>query len=229
MSGSDRSSIPGEIPVLANLTPEEEALREAENGLRQFDRMVELIDSAIAKGANPYRLRPSTMMELNRYAVEGLMPSPGAFRLGPIGISGTAHQPPPAEDVPQYVDEMCEYVADNWSSSPVHLSAYLMWRLNWIHPFNDGNGRTSRAVSYLVLCTRLGLRLPGTVTIPERIAANKHPYYAALDLADSAWKQGSVDVSAMEKLLSDSLAAQLVAIHELATATSAPPPASAKP
>ena len=29
---------------------------------------------------------------------------------------------------------------DNWDdSTPVHLASYVMWRLNWIHPFTDGN------------------------------------------------------------------------------------------
>ncbi|HET9282483.1 MAG TPA: Fic family protein [Candidatus Angelobacter sp.] len=57
--------------------------------------------------------------------------------------------------------------------SAIHLAAYVIWRLNWIHPFADGNGRTSRALSYLVLCTRLGERLPGTVTIPDQNIAQQ--------------------------------------------------------
>lgn len=147
------------------------------------------------------------------------MPGAGAYRHGPIFINGTSHQPPPPEEVPEHVDTMCEYVLNHWDATPIHLSSYIMWRLNWIHPFNDGNGRTSRAVSYLVLCVRLGLRLPGTPTIPERIAADKSPYYLALDHADAAWKAGQLDVSAMETLVKASLAAQLVAIHTLATST----------
>jgi Fic/DOC family len=64
---------------------------------------------------------------------------------------------------------MCDYVNENWEgSSPVHLSAYVLWKLNWIHPFTDGNGRTARAISYLLLCLRLGYRLPGTNTIPKK-------------------------------------------------------------
>ncbi|MBL8221394.1 MAG: Fic family protein, partial [Bryobacterales bacterium] len=31
----------------------------------------------------------------------------------------------------------------------------VMWRLNWIHPFFGGNGRTARSASYLVLCASL--------------------------------------------------------------------------
>jgi hypothetical protein len=60
------------------LTREEEALREASNTLRQYDRLVELIRGSIASGK--LRIRPSTLTELNRIAVDGLIASPGAFR-----------------------------------------------------------------------------------------------------------------------------------------------------
>ncbi len=116
------------------------------------------------------------------------------------------------------VEEFCDYVNDNWAKkSPIHLAAYVMWKHNWIHPFSDGNGRTSRCVSYLVLCVKLGYRLPGRETVPERIAVDKSPYYQALDAADAAWKAGKVDVSSMEALLSATLAQQLVAVHSDAT------------
>ena len=84
-----------------------------------------------------------------------------------------------------------------------------MWRLNWIHPFDDGNGRTSRAVSYLALCAKMGDRLPGRKTLPEQIAENKLPYYDALEKADEAWLGNVIDTSAMETLLENYLAVQL--------------------
>jgi Fic family protein len=87
-----------------------------------------------------------------------------------------------------------------------------MWRLNWVHPFSGGNGRTSRAISYLVLCARLGYRLVGTDTIAERIVANRQPYYSALDAADAAYANGNMDVSAMEALLGRMLAVQLSSV-----------------
>lgn len=99
-------------------------------------------------------------MELNRLAVERIIANPGAYRQTPMEIGKSKHQPPRWEDVPELVDEMCEYVARNWHRSAVHLAAYLLWRVNWIHPFSDGNGRTARAISYLVLCVRLLQRLP---------------------------------------------------------------------
>jgi len=215
--------MPGNLPDLPNLSAEEQARLEIRNGLRQFDQLIARIEQAVAS-PKQFRLRPSTIMALNRYAVEGLLVNPGSYRQVPVEIEGSPHEPPPAENVPSLVEEMCEYVEGQWNATPIHLSAYLLWRLNWIHPFCDGNGRTSRAVSYLVLCARLGYRLPGTTTIPERIAAYKKPYYDALDAADAAWLSGVLDVSLMETLLSDQLAAQLIEIHQSATRAAESPP-----
>jgi Fic family protein len=48
----------------------------------------------------------------------------------------------------EQIEFMCDYVNDRWAeASAVHLCAYVLWRLNWIHPFGDGNGRTARAIA----------------------------------------------------------------------------------
>ena len=47
-------------------------------------------------------------------------------------------------------------------------------------------------------------------TTPEQIAADKHPYYNALESADAAWASDEDDVSALEVLLSGMLAHQLL-------------------
>lgn len=219
MGSSDRESKAAPLPEAPKLSAEEIALYEARNGLRQFDHLAQLIEQQTTNKPGRFRLRPSTIMELNRYAVDGLMVAPGSFRRGGIEISHANHVPPPAEEVPRLIDEMCEYVEDNWSRSAVHLSGYVLWRLNWIHPFRDGNGRTARAVSYFVLCARLGYRLPGTVTIPERIAATKGDYYTALEKADEAWKRSQVDVSVMEELLTEHLAGQLKGVVDAAVSS----------
>lgn len=108
-------------------------------------------------------------------------------------------------------------MADSWhTATPIHLASYVMWRLNWIHPFPDGNGRTSRAGSYLVMCAKLGYLIPGHTTIPHRIAADKRTYYRALEAADNADQEGRIDVSAMESVLETFLEAQLQEVHDAA-------------
>jgi Fic family protein len=92
----------------------------------------------------------------------------------------------------------------------VHLAAYVLWKLNWIHPFADGNGRTARAIAYVVLSIKLDSVLPGAPTIPEQISGNKKPYYDALEAADKCLAGGEVDVSDLEKMLDAMLSTQLL-------------------
>lgn len=92
----------------------------------------------------------------------------------------------------------------------MHLVAYVLWKLNWIHPFADGNGRTARAVAYVVLSIKLDSLLPGAPTIPEQIAGNKRPYYDALETADKHLVGGNIDVSDLEKMLAAMLSTQLL-------------------
>ena len=198
--------------------PDLKAQREVSNGLRQFDAVAERIEYW-THPEHPFKLRLSTILDLHRIALEGLSSYAGNFRPAGIEIKGSKHKPAGAHMVAGLVEEMCDYVNDNWKKkSPVHLSAYVLWRPNWIHPFTDGNGRTSRAVSYLVLCVGLGYRLPGSKTIPEQIADEKTPYYEALEVADEGFEKARFpDLKAMEKLIEGLLAKQLVEVLHKAT------------
>jgi Fic family protein len=149
-------------------------------------------------------------LQLHQAALDGLHRLAGTFRNTSVKIGGSIHQPPEVTFVADEVQALCEYVNENWDKSAIHLAAYVLWKMNWIHPFADGNGRTARAVSYLVLSIKLNGLLPGAPTIPEQIASDKEPYYRALEQADKALASGNVDVSALENLLSDMLAQQLL-------------------
>lgn len=192
---------------------DERARREARNGLRQFDAVVEQIAYWLQPD-HPFKLRPSAILGLHRIVLEGISAYAGVFRPAGIAIKGSGHQPPEAYLVPELVEAMCDYINENWDKSPIHLSSYALWRMNWIHPFVDGNGRTARAISYLVLCVRIGYRLPGIKTIPEQIAKDKNPYYSALEAADKADAASRLDVSKMESLMETLLAKQLVSVYE---------------
>ena len=138
----------------ASLVADEQARAEfeARNGLIQFDRACQMIIEAIDRGA-AWKLRPSSILTLHRSALEGLSPYAGNFRPSSVEIQGSGHKPVDAHRVPELIEDMCDYVNTNWSEkNAVHLASFIMWRLNWIHPFSDGNGRTSRMVSYVVLC-----------------------------------------------------------------------------
>ena len=210
---TDRKS-EAEIPALIK-DPTKLAEREAANALDQFDWAMSEVSGWIAK--DKPSLKISMLLNLHRKAMEGIDSYAGNFRPAAVAIKGSGHKPISGDDVPRYIEEMLDYLSENWADkTAIHLCSYAMWRLNWIHPFADGNGRTSRMLSYMVLCGSLRQVLPGTRTIPEQISEDKGPYYAALEAADQCYKRGRVDVSKMEKLLEDYLAVQLVEIHDQA-------------
>jgi Fic family protein len=214
-SENRRHSVPEESENVQD--PILRAEREAANGLRQFDVGLAFVEDAIAKG-QPFRLRPSHLLALHREALQGLSPYAGNWRPAAVGIQGSGHEPAPAFRVPELVEEMCDYVNEHQEDrTAIHLAAYVMWRLNWIHPFTDGNGRTSRIVSYVVLCIALRSVLRGNNTIPEQIVYNRDPYFEALESADRAYLDGKIDVSRMEELLEGMLAVQLRSMIEQAT------------
>jgi Fic family protein len=206
---SERHSKADEPEIVVD--PAERAKLEARNALEQFDAVMSLVEQFTEPDHPSFRLRSSTILQLQRIALKGLSAYAGVFRPAGVDIGGSKHKPPEAHLVPIRVEEMCDYITDSWSKPPIHLMAQALWRLNWIHPFTDGNGRTARAVAYLILCVRLGYRLPGTKTIPELIAMDKDPYYSALESADAG------DLTVLEKLLAGLLAKQLYAVHRVAT------------
>lgn len=215
-AGGDRHSRAASPELITD--PDKKAEREARNALRQFDTAVLLIDDWLLNPKRPFKLRPSLVQQLHRVALDGLSAFAGNWRPAGVEIQGSKHEPVGAHLVAEHVEEMCDYVNENWEiKTAIHLTAYVMWRLNWIHPFDDGNGRTSRMLSYVVLCVRLGQHLPGKNTIPEQIANDKSPYYSALDAADEEYQEDRIEVSVLEELLSGMLANQLVEVYQDAT------------
>lgn len=211
---TDRSSQAEEPNLITD--PTLLAEKEAENALAQYDWAMQQLDKMIEEG--PRALKLSLVLDLNRLALKDIHPYAGNFRPASVKIIGSDHQPISSEDVPRYVEEMLDYVVRKWEDSlAVHLAAYVLWRLNWIHPFSDGNGRTARMLSYMVLCGKLGFKLPGANTIPEQISENKKPYYTALEAADAHYKEGTINLSEMEQMLEGHLAVQLLRTYEGAT------------
>lgn len=195
--------------------PQAVAEREVANGLRQFDAVKAEIAKALAKG-DRYRLRPSTILRLHREAVEGIEATAGQWRNVPVDIAGSTHRPPAPEDVPELMEELCDRVNDDLRDAPpIDLAAWVLWRICWIHPFSDGNGRTARAISYLVLCAAAGLDLPGTRTIPDQITEDKAPYYEALEMIDRSVRGEEADVGVMADLLTALLARQIQDVEVL--------------
>lgn len=177
------------------------------NLLRQYDLLTNYIEIGIAQG--PQSFDKYMLWALNHSAVAGISQFGGRFRQEPIYVGN--HIPPHFDDVPDLMDRFVSFIHENWDNlTPAQLAGYGLWRLNWIHPFIEGNGRTARAVCYYLLCARSGTLLPGKKIVPERIREHRKPYYLALQEMDRFWDAGNLELQPMEAYLAELLQAQLL-------------------
>ncbi len=148
----------------------------------------------------------------NYHAIVCLHADAGQFR--PCEVEIGDHEPPRWFHVQAHMDDFVNQINRAWDSTdPVVLASYALWRVNWIHPFVNGNGRTARLVSYYLLCLKAGGMLAGTVPLPELLRRDRHkpddPYVAALKAADASVKAGALDLSEIHKLVSELLDEQI--------------------
>lgn len=110
---------------------------------------------------------------------------------------------------------------DRETTSALDRAAYALWRFNWIHPFAGGNGRSARALSYLVICVDMGLVPPGLPQLPTLIYERRRDYVEALRAADASERDsGNPDLSLMRALMEDAITRQLAsAISRLGQAS----------
>jgi Fic family protein len=178
-----------------------------QNLLRQYDLLTNCVEITLRKGIEAFD--KYTLWALNAAAVANIAQFGGRFREQPIYVGN--HIPPHFRDVPNLIDQFISVIHENWTivDHPTVLPAYALWRLNWIHPFIEGNGRTARAACYLLMCLRQGTLLPGKKIVPERIRENRQPYYAALQAADRHWEDGQFNVDELASYLVGLLSDQL--------------------
>lgn len=101
----------------------------------------------------------------------------GRYRSTNVLIAGATHRPPTALQVPQLMEQFITGLQQQAHSlHPVELAARAHADLVKIHPFTDGNGRTSRLLMNLIL---LQAGLPAAVIKVEQ----RLEYYSALDKA----------------------------------------------
>ena len=191
------------------LPPSREHLqREADNVLRVY---ADILSSV--RAGDPLLLTPDRICQINGSILEGLEDHleegivPGKVRTQTVGVG--RYRGAPAEDCQYLLGRLCEWLdgdSGDWSRFPSMMEdvrgnhvakatlqaivAHLY--LAWIHPFGDGNGRTARAVEYILLARAkvptVASHLPTT-----HYALTRQEYYRQLDRASRA-KSGNGDI-----------------------------------
>lgn len=92
--------------------------------------------------------------------------------------------PPEAKDVPNLMKAMADWILKN-SELPCPIVASIAhYQFATIHPYYDGNGRTARLLTTLILHLG-GYDLKGLYSLEEYYARNLAAYYEAISIGDS--------------------------------------------
>lgn len=103
----------------------------------------------------------------------------GTYRKVQVMISGAKHIPPQSFLLQKEMEDLIKWYNENKNLlHPVELSAEMHERLVSIHPFIDGNGRTSRLLMNLIL-----LQNGFPIAILKGDAESRLKYYQALEAA----------------------------------------------
>lgn len=179
---------------------------EIANGNRQYDFLRSIVLAAI-KAGKPF-LSQHVIKALNFQAITCLHTNAGEYRPCPVHVGD--YNPPEHYRVSALMDDFVNSVNRNWDSvDGVTLASLVLWRLNNIHPFINGNGRTARAASYFVLCLKMGGWLKGETILPELLRENREEYVVALKKADASVAAGKLDLTDLHGLVSALLNTQL--------------------
>ena len=190
--------------------PAKKAELEVSNGVAQLEFIEFLVNQRKIS-----EIRSSHVRQLKQIAIDGIYPCGDKYRdaFRQVRIEGSRHELPHESRVPSLVDEMVDRLNSERGSTPaIERAGYAIWRANWIHPFPGGNGRTARALGYLVLCIDLGSVPGGEPQFPTHIYSAAGDYTRALRTADAGEKKGSPALAPISKLVRKAITQQFASL-----------------
>lgn len=97
------------------------------------------------------------------------------------------HTPPPYQELPTFVEELCRYFNETNAKVFVHpiiRGIIIHFMIAYMHPFVDGNGRTARALFYWYMLKQ-GYWLMEYMSVSRVIASSKKSYEKAYQYVES--------------------------------------------
>jgi Fic family protein len=154
--------------------------------------------------------------EIHRRLVEGVRggsAAPGEYRkvqnYAVNSFGEIVYTLPPAPDVPIMMKELVDWLNRTGEMHPVLVSGVAQFQLVYIHPFRDGNGRTSRLLS--TLCRyRAGYDFKRLFTISEFYDQDRQSFYRAIQNV----RESGMDLTSWLKYFVEGLATQLAEVRQ---------------
>ncbi len=168
--------------LLAGEAASKVSVKEAREIIGTRDALT-LADELAARGLNPDE---AIVRELHRRVLWNQSPllTPGEYRRGENRVVDADGNPifstPASGDVPELMRALAAWLATATTRhAPPIVAALAHLEFVAIHPFNDGNGRTARAIARMIL-VRHGYALGGLVSLDAQLDLDRSAYFAAI-------------------------------------------------
>lgn len=159
------------------LAPQKD-IEEVHNAFNAYERLSEI---------NPYSI--DDLLKIHGIMMNGLVKEAGSLRSGQVGVYNqdgkVVHLAPPADFVPQQLGQLFDWVK-NSNANMLIKSSVFHYEFEFIHPFNDGNGRTGRLWQTALLVSWKPIF--AWIPIESIIKDNQEDYYNAITLSTSQGK-----------------------------------------
>jgi Fic family protein len=174
---------------LARAEANQETGRKVGSGAAEILANIDAMQLSIERAADLEGVHPADFLDIHRVLLERAPNSQvaGRFRTSQNWIGGNdynpcgaAFVPPPPGEVERLLEDLCVFV-DDVALPPLVQAAIAHAQFETIHPFDDGNGRTGRALVQVVL-RRRGLAPAFVPPISVVLARDKDRYLKGLTL-----------------------------------------------
>ncbi|HEY2405272.1 MAG TPA: Fic family protein [Polyangiaceae bacterium] len=144
--------------------------------------------------------------------VRGEAGQPGQYRtiqnyVGNSRTRAVVYMPPPPAEVPALMQELVGWLGAEAAVHPVLVAGIAQFQLVHIHPFVDGNGRTSRLLSTLCLY-RSGYDFKRLFTLSEYYDRDRTQFYRAIQ----GVREQDMDLTSWLEFFVDGLGTQLAEV-----------------
>lgn len=128
---------------------------------------------------DPYSIKD--LLKIHSIMTNGLVKESGMFRFGQVGVydqdGNVIHIAPPANIVPSLIKQLFDWVKST-NINMLIKSSIFHYEFEFIHPFNDGNGRTGRLWQTVMLASWKPIF--EWIPIESIIKDNQDEYYKAI-------------------------------------------------
>jgi Fic family protein len=193
---------------IQNIDPEDE--RELRNYIRAFDYVEQHIEDNAS-------ITEKMILDIHQRLVVGVRggkASPGKYRLIQNYIINSltgeiVYTPPPPESVPDMMRNLIEWLNSGIDIHPVLISGVAQFQFVHIHPFLDGNGRTSRLLSTACLY-RAGYDFKKLFSISQFYDRDRKAFYRALQNV----RESDMDLTGWLEYFTEGLSVQMIEVAD---------------